>query len=257
MNIENSSIIVDEEKNVTYLYRLNEKDKASVSSLDIRVKRNALMNLFDVVFDRDSSPDNLSISLSLEENSLCRVFLLNIGRNISRDIRTRLIGVNSRIEVKSIYILRDDNRFTLNVSQDHVTPLTYSNLLVKGVLKERSKMSFVGKIYVGRSAKDSSAQQTSKALLLNSGPEVENKPILEIENNSIERCSHSATVKNLDEEEMFYLETRGLNRTVVSKVLSIGFLEDILGEIPDYIPHLYPEIMEQIDTALGGGMIDV
>lgn len=251
MNIENSSIIVDEEKNVTYLYRLDGKEKANISSLDVRVKRNASMNFFDVVLDEDKFSDSLNISLTLEENSLCRLFLLNVGRSISRDIKTRLLGVNSRIEIKSIYVLKDDNKFILNISQDHLTPFTHSNLLVKGILKERSKMSFVGKIYVDKTAKGSSAQQSSKALILDSGPEVENKPILEIENNSIERCSHSATVKNLDEEEMFYLETRGLNRTVVSKVLSIGFLEDILGEIPDYIPHLYPEIMEQIDTALG------
>lgn len=252
MNIKDSSIIVDEDREVTYLYRLDDKEKAGISSLDVRVKKNASINFFDVVFDGDKSSDSLNISFSLEENSLCRVFLLNIGKSVSREIKTRLIGANSRILIKSIYVLKGDDKFILDISQDHFTPFSHSNLLVKGVLKERAKVSFVGKIYIGKTARGSSAQQASKALLLDNGPEVENKPILEIENNNIERCSHSSTIKNLDEDEVFYLESRGLDRVSVSKVLSLSFLEDVLGEIPDYIPHLYSKLIEEIDRMLEG-----
>jgi Fe-S cluster assembly protein SufD len=119
-----------------------------------------------------------------------------------------------------------DNHTTI----DHQKPHCASHQLYKGILDGKSRAVFNGKIFVREGALLTDARQLNKNLLLSSDATVNTKPQLEIFADDV-KCSHGATVGQLDDEEMFYLGTRGLDPERARALLTFGFAEDVIGKI--------------------------
>jgi Fe-S cluster assembly protein SufD len=98
------------------------------------------------------------------------------------------------------------------------------------VLDDKSRAVFNGKVFVRGNAHGTDAQQQNKNLLLSNEARVDTKPQLEIFNDDV-KCSHGATVGQLEEEELFYLLTRGLPETLARNLLTYGFAEEIINKI--------------------------
>lgn len=107
----------------------------------------------------------------------------------------------------------------------HLAPHTISNQLVKGVLDNKGRGVFQGKIYVAPDAQQIEGYQLHKALLLNDNAEVNCKPELEIYADDV-KCSHGATSGNIDEEQLFYLQSRGIGKNDAKKILIDAFLKE-------------------------------
>jgi Fe-S cluster assembly protein SufD len=109
-------------------------------------------------------------------------------------------------------------------------PNCTSHQTYKGVLNDNSRAVFNGKVFVRENAHGTDAQQSNKNLLLSGEARVDTKPQLEIFNDDV-KCSHGATVGQLEQEELFYLLTRGLPDNLARNLLTYGFAEEIIRKI--------------------------
>jgi Fe-S cluster assembly protein SufD len=113
----------------------------------------------------------------------------------------------------------------------------------KGILDGRSRAVFNGRVFVREDARGTDAQQSNKNLLLSREARVDTKPQLEIYNDDV-KCSHGATVGQLDEEELFYLLSRGLHVDLARNLLTYGFAEEIVERVK------FESIRAQLDEAI-------
>jgi Fe-S cluster assembly protein SufD len=147
--------------------------------------------------------------------------------------------------------------------QDHRAPRTTSDLLYKGVVANRSHSVYTGLIRVEKGAQGTNAYQTNRNLVLHEGAHADSVPKLEIEDNDV-RCSHASAVGPISEDQRFYLESRGVPAPVADRLIALGFLDEVLAELPgapgsavlrDEVATklLAAEAIERSLTAVGGG----
>jgi Fe-S cluster assembly protein SufD len=113
---------------------------------------------------------------------------------------------------------------------DHLVPNCTSHQIYKGILDGKSRAVFNGKVFVHEGARGTDAMQTNRNLLLSNEARVDTKPQLEIFNDDV-KCAHGATVGQLEEEELFYLVSRGLHTEIARNLLTYGFAEEVINKI--------------------------
>lgn len=166
---------------------------------------------------RDSTLDTLNV---------------NLGASVSRvDLNARLLGPGANSDMLGLYFGDADQHFDHNTSQDHVAPHAHSDLLYKGALDDSSRAVFRGIIRVEPGAQHTDAYQTNRNMLLSEQARADSLPNLEIEADDV-KCSHGATVGQLDEESLFYLMSRGLERERAERLVVLGFLGEVLSRLP-------------------------
>jgi len=166
---------------------------------------------------RDSTLDTLNVSM---------------GASVSRvDLNARLLGPGANSDMLGLYFGDGSQHFDHNTSQDHLAPNTASDLLYKGALDEASRSVFRGIIRVHPGAQKTDAYQTNRNLLLSGEARADSLPKLEIQADDV-KCSHGATVGQLDPESRFYLMSRGLNREQAERLVVMGFLGEVLSRLP-------------------------
>ncbi|MBW3554569.1 MAG: Fe-S cluster assembly protein SufD [Gemmatimonadetes bacterium] len=174
--------------------------------------------------------------------------VVNLGASVARvDLAARLEGPGSRSDMLGLYFARGDQHFDHNTRQDHVSSHANSDLLYKGALYDRSKAVFRGIIRVHPGAQRTDAYQTNRNLLLSPDAEAVSLPNLEIEADDV-KCSHGATVGQLDEEELFYLLSRGLTRAQAERLVIFGFFGEVLERLP--LPGVVEELKRAIEAKL-------
>jgi Fe-S cluster assembly protein SufD len=114
--------------------------------------------------------------------------------------------------------------------QDHVQGHTTSDLLYKGVARDRFRSVYMGLIKIHKDAQRSDAYQANRNLILSAAARTDSIPSLEIEANDV-RCTHGATMGQLDEEQLFYMESRGLRREEAARLIVEGFYEPVFDRI--------------------------
>lgn len=156
---------------------------------------------------------------------------INIGAALSRhDIEVKFTEEGSEAFVDGLYMLNGTQHSDTHSIIDHTVPNCTSHQNYKGVLNDRSRAVFNGKVFVRENAHGTDAQQSNKNLLLSNDARVDTKPQLEIFNDDV-KCSHGATVGQLEEEELFYLLTRGLPEALARNLLTYGFAEEIINKV--------------------------
>ncbi len=174
--------------------------------------------------------------------------VVNLGAEVARvDLNARLEGPGARSEMLGLYFARGRQHFDHNTRQDHVSPGANSDLLYKGALYDRSKAIFRGVIRVFPGAQKTDAYQTNRNLLLSEEAEAVSLPNLEIEADDV-KCSHGATVGHLDDEEMFYLLSRGLNKEQAERLVIFGFFGEVLDRLP--LPGVVAELKSAIEAKI-------
>ena len=123
---------------------------------------------------------------------------------------------------------------TLDTTTDieHLAPETFSHQLVKGVVGGDAKGVFQGKIHIAKHAVKTEGMQLHKALLLTDTAEIDVKPELEIFADDV-RCSHGAASGELDEETLFYMQSRGIGREEAKQILIDAYLDDVVNKVAD------------------------
>ena len=156
---------------------------------------------------------------------------INLGGAISRhDIELKFTAEGGEAWVDGLYMLDGEQHSDTHSMIDHTVPNCLSHQTYKGVLNGRSRGVFNGKVFVRENAHGTDAQQQNKNLLLSNDARVDTKPQLEIFNDDV-KCSHGATVGQLEDEELFYLLTRGLPEPLARNLLTYGFAEEVINKI--------------------------
>jgi len=132
-----------------------------------------------------------------------------------------------------LYTVQGHQHVDNHTAVDHLAPNCTSNQLYKGILNDHSRAVFNGKIFVRKIAQLTNSYQLNKNLLLGSDCRVDTKPQLEIYADDV-KCTHGATIGQLNEEEIFYLRSRGVPKKLASKMLARGFVDDILDRLPNH-----------------------
>ncbi|HRE02217.1 MAG TPA: Fe-S cluster assembly protein SufD, partial [Ilumatobacteraceae bacterium] len=143
----------------------------------------------------------------------------------------RLVGKGATTRQVALYFADGTQTLDFRVTQEHVAPKTTSDLLFKGAVNDRSHSVYTGLIKIGPDARGTQAFQTNRNLTLSEGAWAESVPNLEIDTNDVQ-CSHASTVGPIDEEQRFYLESRGIHPDVAERLVVLGFFDEVLDRLP-------------------------
>jgi Fe-S cluster assembly protein SufD len=155
---------------------------------------------------------------------------LALGADVNRsDVQCTLQQPGAHVDLLGLYIADGTQHVDNETLQNHVSPHASSNLLFKGALRDKGRSVFRGMIRVHPKAQRTDAYQTNRNLLLSSEARADSLPNLEIAADDV-RCSHAATVGQLDEEEIFYLLSRGIPKDVAMRLVVFGFFGEVLNQ---------------------------
>jgi Fe-S cluster assembly protein SufD len=159
-------------------------------------------------------------------------FAVALGGDYAR-LRTdsALEGTAGTSRLRAAFIGRGDQMLDFRTLQDHLAPRTTSDLLFMGAVADHAHSVYSGLIRVRRGAAKSDAMQTNHNLVLDEGAHADSVPNLDIEENDV-RCSHGSTVGPVDEDQRYYLESRGVPPEVAERLIVAGFFQDIADRVP-------------------------
>jgi Fe-S cluster assembly protein SufD len=129
------------------------------------------------------------------------------------------------------YFSADHQMHDFRTVQHHRAPKTRSDLLYKGAVANSARSVYSGLIRVEKGAAGTNAMQTNRNLILHEGAHADSVPNLEIEDNDV-RCSHASAVGPIAEDQHFYLESRGVPPDAADRLIALGFLDEVLGQLP-------------------------
>jgi Fe-S cluster assembly protein SufD len=185
-----------------------------------------------------------STSANVGPNASYDSTAINFGAQLSRhDIAVRMDHEGAECWVDGLYVVSSGQHTDTHSVIDHQKPHCTSHQLYKGILDGKSRAVFNGKIFVRHGAQKTDAMQTNKNLLLSREARVDTKPQLEILADDV-KCAHGAAVGQIDEDELFYLQTRGIHEGLARNLLTYGFAEEVIGKIK------IDSIRSQLDEAV-------
>lgn len=161
------------------------------------------------------------------------------GRNAdalksSTDITFEFEGAGAELDIACLYVCRGDDDFRFKINVRHEKGGSVSRQLFKGIVSENSRAFFDGLVFVRKDAQKTKAYQENHTILLDRGARVETRPQLEIYADDV-KCSHGATTGYLNEDEQFYMRSRGISREEARRLQIISFLSPVLERVPQEV----------------------
>lgn len=178
---------------------------------------------------KDAVPGRISLG---KGESLDMVLVALPGISADIDLEVDLDGEGAVLNLFGLYLCPGDERLNINVKVAHNVGGCSSRQLFKGIAGGRSRTGFYGLIYVAKDAQQTKAYQENHNLQLSEEARVETRPQLEIYADDVE-CSHGATVGKLDEQEQFYMRSRGIPEDKARELQMISFISPVVAQIED------------------------
>ena len=179
------------------------------------------------------SEGQLSREISLTAGQRSDIVLV-VFPGVSCDIKldVHLVGEGAEANIYGAYVCGGEEKVKIAVDMYHEVPHCNSRQLFKGIAGSSSKVDFYGKIIVAKDAQRTEAYQENHNILLTEGAKVDTKPQLEIYADDV-KCSHGATIGRLNEEEQFYMRSRGISLEDAKVLQMISFIAPVLENIHD------------------------
>lgn len=216
------------------------------SVFNITIEESAHVKITQYTYDMSQSSWHLeAIRANIKKNATLNCVKVTNGSIGSRcDYRMNLCGENCEAILNGIWMLDGKRESHTHVLMDHQAPHCHSMQLFKGVLTGMSRSSFEGKILVRQVAQKTEAYQLNHNLVLSDQAAADTKPNLEIFADDV-KASHGATIGQLDEEQLFYLKTRGYSDQEAKSLLIYGFCKEVIDLIG--LPSLNNEVTEKVN----------
>jgi Fe-S cluster assembly protein SufD len=180
------------------------------------------------------SPKTIALqmnSTTVDHDASAMSLNLNVGTRYARfEGLSRLVGEGARSDMLAVSVAADEQEFDSRTLQDHVSPRGASDLLYKNALDDRARCTFGGLIRVEPHAHFTDAYQKVRNLLLSDDAEANSMPGLEILADNV-RCTHGATSGQINEDEMFYLRSRGIPPKIAQRLIVNGFLNEVIQRL--------------------------
>ena len=172
-------------------------------------------------------------SISVSKEARVKNFILNLGADWARnESYSSLVGEGAHSDMLSVNIPFGEQEYDQRTFQHHVSRGAYSDLLYKNSLYDKAKTVFSGLIFVDEGAHDTDAYQTCRNLFMSDEAEANSMPGLEINADQV-KCSHGSTSSQVSEEEIFYLQARGINARQAKQLIARGFSVDVIERLED------------------------
>jgi len=197
----------------------------------INIGKNSVLKNYSLDVNPTSNIKYSFKDIDLDKNSHLEYFILSKGSKFAKhDINCSLNNEYGSVVLNGIIDLDKKKHHEIKTLINHNEENCKSYQLIKSVLNENSKGVYQGKIYVNSKAQKTDGYQLSRALLLNENVEFNAKPELEIYADDV-KCSHGSTSGNIDENSIFYLMSRGLSHAQSKRLLTNGFLNEVIEKI--------------------------
>jgi Fe-S cluster assembly protein SufD len=184
-----------------------------------------------------------TMQATLGRSASFRAHSISLGGALARNDANVTLSEGTEATLNGLYIVNGRQHVDNHTEIDHAKPHGTSHELYKGILDERATAVFNGRIIVRKDAQKTDSKQTNKNLVLSDDAVINTKPELQILADDV-RCTHGATIGQLDAEAMFYLQSRGIGKRQARDLLTYAFAQDIIDRIQ------VPELKGQLETIL-------
>lgn len=191
--------------------------------------------------------DRLPSAVFIEEDAAADIHIFAFP-GVTADVALEIVlcGRNATLNLSGAYILGSDEKVRLAIDVFHEVPSCYSRQLFKGLVGGSAKADFYGKVIVAPDAQKTEAYQENHNLLLSDDAKVNARPQLEIYADDV-KCSHGATVGRLNEEEQFYMRSRGITLEEARALQMISFVSPVIAGIQE---PLHEDLSARLDSAI-------
>jgi Fe-S cluster assembly protein SufD len=249
-----TTIVVEDQASLTFVDRFKSEESLMpsmcASVVEVTAGRGATVNYISLQEWGRGVSHFQTQRFTGYRDSTVRSLAVNLGSRFARtQVESVLKGEGSFSEMLGLYFADSDQHFAQRTLQEHAAPHATSDLLYKGALKENSRSEYSGLIKVAKGAQGTDAYQANRNLVLSEDALAHSIPQLEIEANEV-RCTHGATVSPVEEEHLFYLMSRGIDRVTAQKLVVFGFFGEVLDRIR--LPQVREDLSESIAAKVEG-----
>jgi Fe-S cluster assembly protein SufD len=224
-------IIVEAGSQVQIVERYTGTGKYFTNSVtEIVVGENAVVEHIKLEEESGESFHVATLQIYQAKNSNFKSHNISLGGLLVRNDVNAVLSTGCEGTVNGLYLVNGKQHIDNHTAIDHAQPHAASHELYKGILDGTSSAVFNGKIFVRKDAQKTDAKQTNKNLVLSENAVINTKPELQILADDV-RCTHGATVGQLDEEALFYLRARGIGKTDARNLLICAFARDVIERI--------------------------
>ena len=203
-----------------------------------------------LVLDAGNSVDSC-LYIVMEEDSLLDLSVIVLpGASCTADFKVDMEGAGAEAFISGIYLCSSDERVNIRTEVNHKVHHCISRQLFKGIAGGTARTDFYGKIVVAQDAQKTEAYQENHNLIISRTAKMDTKPQLEIYADDV-KCTHGATIGRLNEEELFYMRSRGIPEAEARILQMISFISPVISHIPD------EEVKERLASIAEGAMRDM
>ena len=201
------------------------------SLTEINCEKNSQLDYFKII-DEQENGYHLNLSnIRLAKSSAFNLFSWDSGAKISRNnINVDLIEENASVNLNNLFSPNEKLHIDNQLKIKHIGEKCESSLDYRGILKDQSTGVFGGTVYVDQVAANTQSNMANRNLLLSDHARINTKPVLEIYNEDVQ-CTHSATSGHLDEETLFYIQSRGIGESDAMNILIQSFASELVEKI--------------------------
>jgi Fe-S cluster assembly protein SufD len=230
-----SLVVVEEGAKATVIERYASGDLggpvSASSAVELYVGQNAELEHVSVIDWGAGVRHHALLRASVGRDARARSVVVTLGGDVVRVEPTMVVsGPGADARALGLYFAGGDQHFEHRVVARHEAPQAYSNLLYKGAIQDRAHTVFFGNLVVPPGAPGTDAYQTNRNLVLNDGARADTIPFLEIETAEV-KCSHAGAVGRVDDEHLFYLQSRGVPTAQAKRLIVMGFLQEVLEQV--------------------------
>lgn len=218
--------------------------------LECRLAENAALEHYRIVRESDATFHISAVGARIERHARLRSFSFVFGGGLVRnDVEVELAGENGECTLNGLAVVAGERHVDNHTRLVHAQPHCRSWEVYKTILADHATGVFNGQIFVDPIAQKTDAKQTNQSVLLSPLATMNSKPELEIYADDV-RCTHGATVGQLDEEAMFYLKSRGLGPEEARNLLIFAFASEIVSDVR--VPALEERLSRELFVRLPG-----
>lgn len=204
---------------------------------DVHVAENGSFNCIKIQGEAPQGVQLSTTTIDQQANSTSRSLAVSLdGRLIRNNLKLNLLGEGGHGELNGLYLGRGEHLVDNHTLIDHAVPNCTSDEMYKGILDDKARAIFNGKIVVRPYAQKTDANQINRNLLLSNQARVHTNPQLEIYADDV-KCSHGSTTGELNPDALFYLQSRGISATAAQALMINGFANEVLDTISDEASH--------------------
>lgn len=234
--VDQTFVVAGEGSKLIFLEELYSKGQSVpafvASNTEVRAGPGSHVDFSSIQLFNDQVAHASNRAVEVSNDSKATVSSLSLGADVVRSRMNFLLnGRGSLAEGFEIFFTDSKQRYDFETNLIHNSPDSTGSTQARGVLKGESQSIFKGMIKIINMAKNSRSYLAHHAMILERTAKSDGVPSLEIENNEV-RATHSASVAQIDEEQLFYLESRGLSPDEARKTVVLGFFEPVLSRVP-------------------------